>query len=104
MQLPLTAPSENIGAPTLQLSVAVPAPSAFSISSAEGLQPKVNVVPVALITGGVTTVTVTLNEHVAVPQLFVAVMITVVTPPFNPLNVEPLPVPLPLPVVAPLNE
>jgi len=41
------------------------------------------------------------NEQLTVLQLFVAVMVTVVTPT---LNANPLPVPLPLPVVAPLSE
>jgi hypothetical protein len=42
--------------------------------------------------------TVTVNEQLLVPQLLVAVSVTVVTPT---LKTDPLPVPLPLPVVAP---
>ena len=50
------------------------------------------------IVGFCVSSTVTVNEQVLVPQLLVAVRVTVVTPT---LKVEPLPVPLPLPVVAP---
>jgi hypothetical protein len=53
VHVPVTGPSVNdtVGAP--QASVAVAVPRAASISEAEGLQPKVVVVPVAVIDGGV---------------------------------------------------
>ena len=53
-----------------------------------------------VITGLCVSFTVTVNEQFVVPQLLVAVNVTVVTPT---LNVDPLPVPLPLPVVAPVK-
>jgi hypothetical protein len=42
----------------LQLSVAVAEPRAALIADPDGLQPSVNVVPVAVITGGVVSRTV----------------------------------------------
>jgi hypothetical protein len=51
-----------------------------------------------VIDGCVLSVTVTLKEHVEVPQAFETVRVTVVTPR---LNEVPLPVPVPEPVVAP---
>ena len=53
-----------------------------------------------VIVGFSVSTTVTLNEQVAVPQILVAVTVTVVSPT---LNNEPLPLPLPLPDVAPLS-
>src|SRR5206468_10047879 len=50
-----SAPSAAVGLPTAQLSVAVSLPSAASISAALGLQPKVSVVPVAVISGAVVS-------------------------------------------------
>jgi hypothetical protein len=47
----LTVPSEGVGVTGPQLSVAVAVPRAALMSDAEGLQPRVNVVPVAVITG-----------------------------------------------------
>ena len=41
---------------TLQPSVAVADPSAASIAAADGLQPRVLAVPVAVITGGIRSV------------------------------------------------
>jgi hypothetical protein len=54
----------------------------------------------AMIFGSWLSVTVTVNEHCALPQELLAVTITLVTPV---LKVEPLPLPDPLPVVAPVN-
>src|SRR5439155_1576576 len=55
--------SAAVGVPTAQLSVAVALPSAASISAAVGLQPRLSVVPVAVITGAVvSTVQVTVRE------------------------------------------
>ena len=54
----------------------------------------------AVITGFSLSSTVILNEQVAVPQILVAVTVTVVTPL---LNTEPLPLPALAPVVAPLQ-
>ena len=56
--------------------------------------------PGHIIIGGWLSVTVTVKLHVTEPQLFVAVIVTVVVPL---LNTVPLPIPLPLAVVAPLK-
>src|SRR5439155_22286075 len=57
--------SAAVGVPTAQLSVALAVPSAASISAALGLQPRLSVVPVAVITGAiVSTVQVTVHETV----------------------------------------
>ena len=53
-----------------------------------------------VIVGFCASTTVTVNVHDDIPQVFVAVKVTVVTPT---LNVEPLPLPDPLPVVTPVN-
>ena len=49
----LTAPSDEVTVGVLQLSVALAVPRAALISAALGLQPRVSVVPVAVIVGGV---------------------------------------------------
>jgi hypothetical protein len=53
-----------------------------------------------VMTGGWVSFIVTVKEQVAVPQVLVAVIVTVVTPL---LKVAPVPVPLPLAVVAPVK-
>jgi hypothetical protein len=50
-----TAPSDEVTVGVPQASVAVAVPRAALISEETGLQPRVNVVPVAVITGGVTS-------------------------------------------------
>ena len=52
------------------------------------------------IIGTCVSFTVIVKEHVAVPQEFDTVIVTLVVPR---LNADPLPVPLPLPVVAPVK-
>jgi hypothetical protein len=54
-----------------------------------------------VITGGWLSVIVTVKEQLLLPQAFVAVTVTLVTPT---LKVLPLPSPAPLPVVAPVKE
>ena len=51
-----TGPSVNVTVGVLHASVAVAVPSAALISEAEGLQPRVVVVPVAVMTGGIRSV------------------------------------------------
>jgi hypothetical protein len=80
--------SEAEGAVTLTVALHKPATVLAVIGETEA------------ITGAWLSVTVTVNDLVLVPQLFVAVTETVVTPA---LNVAPFPVPLPLPVVAPVK-
>src|SRR5207342_765960 len=79
VHVPVTGPSvnETVGAP--QASVAVAVPSAASISAAAGLHARVNVVPVAVIDGGVRSeVQVTVLNVVAVlPQASIAVNVLV---------------------------
>jgi len=53
VHVPDTGPSINVTVGIPQASVAVAVPRAAVISEAEGLQPKVNVVPVAVIAGAV---------------------------------------------------
>src|SRR6266516_1656434 len=74
-QVPLTTPSTGVRVDVPQASVAVADPSAASIAADDGLHPGVNVVPVAVIVGGVLSfVHVTVLEAVAVlPQASVAV-------------------------------
>jgi len=63
-----------------QLSLAVAVPKAASIAIAEGEQPRVNVVPVAVITGAtVSTVQVTVRDTdtAALPQRSVAFQVLV---------------------------
>ena len=55
--LVLTVPSVKLGVTGPQLSVAVAVPSAALMSDALGLQPSVRVVPVAVITGAVVSLT-----------------------------------------------
>src|SRR6266516_1630427 len=78
-QVPLTAPSTGVSVNVPQASVAVADPRAASIAADVGLHPGVNVVPVAVITGGVfELVHVTVLEAVAVlPQASVAVDVLV---------------------------
>jgi hypothetical protein len=63
-----TAPSVNVIVVVLQPSLAVADPSAASISEAEGLQPRVVTVPVAVMTGGVRSL-VQLTVLIAVAEL-----------------------------------
>jgi hypothetical protein len=53
VHVPVTGPSVNVTVGLPHASVAVAVPRAASISEAEGLQPKVVAVPVAVIDGGV---------------------------------------------------
>src|SRR4030095_1098624 len=50
-QLPVTGPSTGVNVNVPQASIAVALPSAASIDADEGLHPRLNVVPVAVITG-----------------------------------------------------
>ena len=77
--LEVTAPSVNVTIGVLQAAVAVADPSAAVISEAEGLQPKVFVVPDAVMAGGVLSlVQLTVLEVVAeLPQPSTAVNILV---------------------------
>ena len=62
-----TGPSEEVTVGTPHASEAVAVPSAALISEACGLQPRVKVVPVAVIDGGVTSTVLVISwEHVAV--------------------------------------
>jgi hypothetical protein len=63
-----TAPSVNVIVAVLHPSVAVAVPRAASISEAEGLQPRVVTVPVAVITGGTRSL-VQLTVLIAVAEL-----------------------------------
>ena len=75
-----TVPVEADGVTGPQPSVAVAVPRAESIAAAEGLQPKVRVVPVAVITGATVSevqVTVRDTEIAALPQASVAVHVLV---------------------------
>ena len=83
-----------------QLSVVV---AAVQLTTAEQLFASVPVVifdGVFTITGASVSFTVTVKLHVTVPQILVAVTVTVVTPL---LNTDPLPSPDPEPDVAPLS-
>jgi hypothetical protein len=79
VQVPVTGPSLATAVTTAQLSEAVAEPNASLISVAVGLQPNVNVVPVAVITGGVvSSVHVTVREVVAIfPHTSVAVKVLI---------------------------
>jgi hypothetical protein len=74
-----TVPSEDVSVIAPQASVAVAVPSAASIAAVDGLHPGVNVVPVAVITGGVLSFDqVTVRDVVDVlPQASVAVKVLV---------------------------
>jgi hypothetical protein len=63
-----TAPSVNVIVVVLQPSLAVADPSAASISEAEGLQPRVVIVPVAVMTGGIRSL-VQLTVLIAVARV-----------------------------------
>ena len=80
MQSPLTDPSVGVAVTVpSQWSSAVAEPNAASIASLLGLQPKVKVVPDAVITGAVTStfqLTVLLAE-VVLPHASVAVHVLV---------------------------
>ena len=70
----VTALSEELTVGVVQLSVAVAVPRAALMSAGEGLQPSVNVVPVAVMLGAVVSLTVIVWVQVAVlPQASVAV-------------------------------
>jgi hypothetical protein len=76
----VTALSLGVGVTAPQLSVAVAEPRAALISDPDGLQPSVNVVPVAVITGRVvSTVQVTVRETgvALLPQASVAFQVLV---------------------------
>ena len=77
--MPLTGPSLLVIVSTPQASVAVALPRAASIAAVDGLHPRVNVVPVAVITGAVEPVDqVTVLDVVAVlPQASVAINVLV---------------------------
>src|SRR5438093_1385863 len=67
----VTTLSAAVGVPTAQLSVALAVPSAASISAALGLQPRLSVVPVAVITGAIVStvqVTVRVTATAGLPQ------------------------------------
>ena len=75
-----TVPVEGTGITIPQLSVAVAVPRAESIAEADGEQPRVRVVPVAVITGAaVSTVQVTVRDTAtaALPQASVAFQVLV---------------------------
>ena len=75
-----TVPVDGTGITIPQLSVAVAVPSAESIAEADGEQPRVRVVPVAVITGAaVSTVQLTVRETAiaALPQASVAFQVLV---------------------------
>ena len=100
-ELPVVAPlSDQLWITIPQLSLV----TGFGVfTEAEQLPASV---PTDILAGQVMTgvsafLTVTLNEQLLVPQLFVTVRVTVVVPL---LKTDPLPLPVPLPVVAPLNE
>jgi uncharacterized protein (DUF3084 family) len=67
-----TAPSVNVIVVVLQPSLAVADPSAASISEAEGLQPRVVAVPVAVMTGGIRSL-VQLTVLIAVARVTTAI-------------------------------
>ena len=76
----VTVPVVAVGVTGPQASLAVAVPKAESIAEAVGLQPRVNVVPVAVITGAtVSSVQVTVLETAAaaLPQASVAVHVLV---------------------------
>ena len=79
VQLPVTGPSIGVSVNVPQASVAVALPSAASMAADDGLHPRANVVPVALITGVVAVAAhVIVLEAVAVlPQPSVAVHVLV---------------------------
>ena len=79
MHVPVTGPSLEVTVGVPHASVAVAVPNAALIAAAVGLQARVSVVPVAVITGGVTSlVHVTVLDVVAVlPQASVAVKVLV---------------------------
>src|SRR5262249_17873716 len=92
-----TEPVLGVGATSPQLSVAVAEPSAASMSAASGLQPRVRVVPVAVITGfSVSTVQVTVRttEVAALPQPSEALQVRLCDRP------QPSPTPFSAPSVA----
>ena len=78
-QLPVTGPSTGVSVKVPQASVAVALPSAASIDPDDGLHPRDNVVPVAVITGVVALAAhVIVLEVVAVlPQASLAVNVLV---------------------------
>jgi hypothetical protein len=79
VHVPVAGPSVNVTVATPHASVAVAVPSAAVISEAAGLHASVNVVPVAVITGGTRSlVHVTVLDVVAVlphPSLAVNVLV-----------------------------
>src|SRR6185503_15509970 len=79
VHVPVAGPSVNVMVVAPHASVAVAVPRAAVISEAAGLQPRVNVVPVTVITGGTRSlVHVTVLEAVAVlPQASLAVNVLV---------------------------
>src|SRR6266487_3259186 len=78
-QVPLTGPSPDVTVGVPQASVAVAVPSAASIAADVGLHPGVNVVPVAVITGGVAAAdqVIVLDVVAVLPQASVAVNVLV---------------------------
>jgi hypothetical protein len=78
-QVPLTAPSTGVSVNVPQASVAVALPRAASIAADDGLHPRVTVVPVAVITGGVAAAdqVIVLDVVAVLPQASVAVNVLV---------------------------
>ena len=76
----VTVPSAGVGVTLPQASVAVAVPSAASICAAVGLQPSVSMVPVAVITGAMVSLTVmTCEQEAGLPQASVADQVRVMT-------------------------
>ena len=75
----VTALSLEVGVTAPQLSVAVAEPRAALIVDPDGLQPSVNVVPVAVIVGAVVsrTVIVWFREALVLPQASTACQVLV---------------------------
>ena len=76
----VTVPVVAVGVTGPQPSVAVAVPRAASIAAADGLQARVSVVPVAVITGATVSevhVTVRETESAALPHASVAVHVLV---------------------------
>ena len=78
-QVPFTGPSTGVSVNVPHASVAVADPSAASIADDDGLHPRVNVVPVAVITGvlAVAAHTTVLDVVAVLPQASVAVNVLV---------------------------
>jgi hypothetical protein len=75
----IIVPSLNVSVGVPQASVAVAVPRAAVISEAEGLQPRVNAVPVVVIVGGVRSLVhvIVLTAVALLPQASIAVNVLV---------------------------